>query len=148
MPHRSDRSRLRSVLVLVAAAGLLLALPACSSSGDGSDAGSAAVTTAAAAAPAPEAAALALEEDRAVIDVRTAEEFDAGHVEGAKLLSLQSETFADDIGALDPDVAYVVYCRTGNRSAQAAEQMRAIGLDVVDGGALADMEAAGWPTSS
>jgi phage shock protein E len=148
MHVRSDRPRFRSVLLLVVAAGLLLALPACSSSGEGSDAEPGATTSAPAAAPGPEAAALALEEDRVVIDVRTPEEFDEGHVEGAELISLQSAAFADDIAALDPDVDYVVYCRSGNRSAQAADQMREIGLDVVDGGALADMEEAGWPTSS
>lgn len=148
MPRRPDRPRLRSILLLLVASGLLLALPACSSSDDGGDGDGGAATSAPAAAPGPEAAALALDEDRVVIDVRTPEEFDAGHVEGAELISLQSETFADDIGALDPDARYVVYCRSGNRSAQAAEQMREIGLDVVDGGALADMEEAGWPASS
>ena len=43
---------------------------------------------------------------------------------------------------------YVVYCRTGNRSAQAASEMRAVGLDVYDGGGLDDMVTAGWPVAS
>ena len=48
---------------------------------------------------------------------------------------------------LDPDAAYVVYCRSGNRSAQAASVMAGAGLDVVDGGAMTDMVEAGWPAA-
>jgi rhodanese-related sulfurtransferase len=40
-----------------------------------------------------------------------------------------------------------VYCRSGNRSAAAADRMEAVGLTVLDGGALGDMTAAGWPTA-
>jgi rhodanese-related sulfurtransferase len=56
--------------------------------------------------------------------------------------------FDDAVAALDPAETYVVYCRSGNRSAQAAERMRAAGLTVLDGGALDDMLAAGWPPAS
>jgi rhodanese-related sulfurtransferase len=79
--------------------------------------------------------------------VRTPEEYAAGHVDGATLVNFQDPGFAAAIEELDPEVDYVVYCRSGNRSAQAATQMRAIGLDVTDGGALTDMAAAGWPTA-
>ncbi|MDQ3311334.1 MAG: rhodanese-like domain-containing protein [Actinomycetota bacterium] len=94
-----------------------------------------------------ESAALALEEDRTVIDVRTPEEFDAGAVAGAERIGLADEDFAERIAELDPATGYVVYCRTGNRSAQAATQMRAIGLDVLDGGGFDDMVDAGWPAT-
>jgi rhodanese-related sulfurtransferase len=96
--------------------------------------------------PGVEAATAALDEGRVVIDVRTAEEFDAGHVEGAERIGLADTDFAERIADLDPDEAYVVYCRSGNRSAQAASVMTGAGLDVVDGGALTDMAEAGWPT--
>ena len=92
-----------------------------------------------------EAATAALDEGRTVIDVRTVEEYDAGHVEGAERIGLADPDFAERIADLDPAETYVVYCRSGNRSAQAAAQMRAIGLDVVDGGGMDDMTAAGWP---
>jgi rhodanese-related sulfurtransferase len=94
-----------------------------------------------------EAATVALDEGRTVIDVRTVEEYDAGHVEGAERIGLADPDFAERIAALDPAESYVVYCRSGNRSAQAAEVMRAAGLTVLDGGALDDMAAAGWATA-
>ncbi|MFN8017126.1 MAG: rhodanese-like domain-containing protein [Acidimicrobiales bacterium] len=102
------------------------------------------MTAAAQPAAGQEAAAAALEDGRTVIDVRTQEEYDAGHIDGATLIDLQSSTFSDEIAKLDPEGAYVVYCHSGNRSAQAAAQMQAAGLDVVDGGGIGDMQAAGW----
>lgn len=99
-------------------------------------------------APGEEAAGVALDADRTVIDVRTPEEFEAGHVDDAQLIDIQGPDFAAQIADLDPDGEYVVYCRSGNRSAVATNEMRAIGLDVLDGGGLDDMSAAGWPTSS
>lgn len=99
-------------------------------------------------APGEESAAAALEADRTVIDVRTPEEYDAGHVEEAALIDIQGPDFADQIDELDPEGEYVVYCRSGNRSAVAATQMEAAGLDVLDGGGLDDMVAAGWPEAS
>src|SRR5690606_18476041 len=98
-------------------------------------------------APGAESAEAALADDRTVIDVRTPEEYDAGHVDGAERIGLADADFADRVADLDPDAAYVVYCRTGNRSAQAATIMREAGLDVVDGGAFDDMVAAGWPAA-
>lgn len=86
----------------------------------------------------------ALEQDAVVIDVRTPEEYDAGHIEGAQLLDIQSASFAAGVEQLDPEQTYVVYCRSGNRSATATDQMEAAGLTVLDGGAMGDMVAAGW----
>ena len=76
-------------------------------------------SSSAAPAAGQEAAAAALEQDAVVIDVRTPEEYDAGHIEGAQLLDIQSADFADGMAELDADQTYVVYCRSGNRSAAA-----------------------------
>ena len=138
---------MKRLLALTLFAALAVSLAACSSDGsEGSDGGAGSEPAASDDGPAPgqEAAAVALEEERVVIDVRTVEEFDAGHIAGAQRIGLADADFADQIGALDPEVDYVVYCRSGNRSAQAATQMRAIGLDVLDGGGMDDMTAAGW----
>lgn len=124
-------------VVLVAAGSLLLS--ACGGSEEQAGAGTP--------APGEPAAAAALDQDAVVIDVRTPEEYDAGHVQDAQLIDIQSPEFAAGIAELDPDQTYVVYCRSGNRSAVAAEQMRAEGLTVLDGGGLDDMTAAGWPTA-
>lgn len=72
-----------------------------------------------------------------VIDVRTADEFAEGHVQGARNLDLQNGDFEAALQQLDKSVPYSLYCRSGNRSATAAELMRNAGFaNVVDLGAL------------
>ena len=75
----------------------------------------------------------------AVIDVRTAEEYATGHLEGAMNIDVQAMDFKDQISKLDPNGTYVVYCRSGNRSGQAIEQMSALGFkNLTNGGAVAN----------
>jgi phage shock protein E len=81
----------------------------------------------------------------AVIDVRTPAEFAEEHVEGAVNLDVQAADFATKVAALDPAGTYLVYCRSGNRSAAAAATMTSAGLRVTDGGGLTDMKDAGYP---
>ncbi len=84
--------------------------------------------------------------DRTIIDVRTPEEFAAGHVAGALNYDVNGAAFSDQIAELDPEEPVLVYCRSGNRSAQAASQMEDIGIgDIADAGGLADLAAAGAP---
>jgi phage shock protein E len=66
--------------------------------------------------------------DAIIIDVRTPEEFAAGHLDGALLYNVQDPSFEANIAALDATATYVVYCRSGNRSAQAIERMKAVGF--------------------
>ena len=76
-----------------------------------------------------------------ILDVRTKEEFDAGHIAGAILVP--NETILDTQPELLPDLdaEILVYCRSGNRSAQAAKKLIAIGYtNVVDFGGIID-----WP---
>lgn len=51
-----------------------------------------------------------------VLDVRTPEEFESGHVEGAININYHSETFVEELNKLDKNKSYLVYCRTGRRS--------------------------------
>lgn len=79
-----------------------------------------------------------------VLDVRTPEEFAAGRLNGAQLLDFQSAAFVDELGALDRDTPYLVYCRSGNRSAQAVAKMQELGFTTVfemAGGVTAWQEA-------
>jgi len=76
-----------------------------------------------------------------ILDVRTKEEYDAGHIKGAILVP--NETIIDEQPDLLPDLdaEILVYCRSGNRSAQAANKLLAIGYtNVVDFGGIID-----WP---
>lgn len=93
-------------------------------------------------------AAVTLIADNArVIDVRTPEEFTQGHVAGAVNISVEASDFATRIGELDRDGRYVVYCRSGRRSAIAAQQMKSAGFtDVADAGGLDALTAAGIAT--
>jgi len=64
-----------------------------------------------------------------LIDVRTREEFEAGHIPGAVLNPVA------EIGSRLPDVPkdfpLVLYCRSGNRSAQAADILKRAGYTSV-----------------
>jgi rhodanese-related sulfurtransferase len=83
-----------------------------------------------------------------VLDVRTPEEFAAGHLAGAENIDFYAADFAERIDALDPGEPYVVYCRSGNRSGQASVLMADkdfASVTDVDGGIVA-WETAGLPT--
>jgi rhodanese-related sulfurtransferase len=69
--------------------------------------------------------------DLLVLDVRTAEEYAAGHVPGARNIAhdLLPARLAELADARDRDV--VVYCRSGRRSAIALETLRAAGFSRV-----------------
>lgn len=67
-----------------------------------------------------------------LIDVRTPEEYELGHITGAILHSVENiDTFDKN-----KDKTYYVYCKSGNRSAKASEYLAKQGYDVVnlDGG--------------
>ncbi len=74
--------------------------------------------------------------DTVVIDVRTASEYASGHLEGAVNIDFQSPEFASQISELDEELDYVVYCQSGNRSAQAVAEMTDEGLSVQDAGGV------------
>ena len=77
-----------------------------------------------------------------LIDVREAKEWDAGHVQGAQHLALSGF----DSAAMDPNVSYMVICRSGARSDKAMTMLHEAGFDAanVEGGMLA-WAAAGLP---
>ena len=69
--------------------------------------------------------------DAVVVDVRTPEEYDAGHIPGAINVDFRSPSFGASIGELDPTKTYLVYCRSGNRSGQATALMHSKGFSSV-----------------
>lgn len=78
-----------------------------------------------------------------LIDVRTPEEYASGHIEGAELVSLQSmQQGARPTAGQDKPI--YVYCRSGNRSNQAAALLRQAGYQhVVDLGAITHVQSIG-----
>ena len=63
-----------------------------------------------------------------IIDVRTAGEFNEGHIANAINIDVESMRFDEEIAALDKDVTYALYCRSGNRSSIAAGKMSDAGF--------------------
>lgn len=88
-----------------------------------------------------------LAEGAQLVDVRTKEEWDEGHLKGASLATVTEEGFIDKATAkLDPKKAVLVYCQSGKRSAAATQKLRAAGFTVHDlEGGIAAWKAAGKP---
>ncbi len=58
-----------------------------------------------------------------VLDVRTADEFKAGHIKGALNIDILKSNAYSKIDSLKHDATYVVYCRSGHRSGIAVKHM-------------------------
>jgi rhodanese-related sulfurtransferase len=87
-------------------------------------------------------------DSRVVIDVRSPAEVAEGAIVGATVLDFNAGEFEAKIGDYDRSAAYLVYCRSGNRSGQAVAIMKELGFtDVIDAGAYSDLAAAGAPTT-
>ncbi|MFZ9726627.1 MAG: rhodanese-like domain-containing protein [Candidatus Limnocylindrus sp.] len=85
---------------------------------------------------------------RVVIDVRSPAEVAEGAITGATVLDFNAGEFDAKIRDYDRNDAYLVYCRSGNRSGQAVAIMKELGFtDVIDAGAFSDLQAAGAPTT-
>lgn len=85
-------------------------------------------------------------EQGVVIDVRTQEEYEEGHLTKTdKLLDFTNGEFQVSLSKLDKDKTYYLYCRTGNRSGQAARIMKSEGFEkVYNIGGFEDLTNAGF----
>ena len=63
-----------------------------------------------------------------VLDVRTAKEFQQGHIEGAINIDYYADDFAEQLTALDPNIEYLVHCRSGVRSGKSLTILKSIGV--------------------
>ena len=64
------------------------------------------------------------DENAIVLDIRTLEEFECGFIKNAINYDIFEPEFRDDILKLDRDKLYLLYCRSGARSANAREFMK------------------------
>lgn len=119
---------LRKILAIGSAVVLSVGLASCST---GTPAG-------APGADGPGATATQVATKTVLLDVRSPEEFAAGHLEGAVLLDFNSGEFAQALPTLDPDTEYQLYCRSGNRAGQAITMMEQAGLNGTNLGSLED----------
>lgn len=77
-----------------------------------------------------------------IIDVRTKQEFEQGHINGATHIDIYSPSFEGAITDLDKTKSYLVYCTSGGRSLQATMFMRKNGFANVEnlGGGISSLE--------
>ena len=75
--------------------------------------------------------------DYILVDVRTLEEYESGHIQDAKHFDFYSELFQNDILNLDKSSSVILYCRTQNRSTKTANFLKENGykeINVLEGG--------------
>ncbi len=63
-----------------------------------------------------------------IIDVRTPQEFAAGHLENAQNIDWLGDNFDANAQKLDKTKPIFIYCKTNNRSSQAAEKLEELGF--------------------
>ena len=79
-----------------------------------------------------------LDEGAIIIDVRSAQEFDSGHIKGSKNISLDSlQTRFEEIRSLNKPV--ITVCQSGIRSSTAKAFLQGKGLKVINGGSWAGL---------
>ncbi|MEZ4854375.1 rhodanese-like domain-containing protein [Flavobacterium sp.] len=84
--------------------------------------------------------ALQKENNVQLLDVRTAQEYNESHLKNALNIDVNSDSFTEKASQLDKQKPVLVYCRSGHRSAKAAQQLKELGFTQVtdlDGGILA-----------
>ena len=90
---------------------------------------------------AEEAYEIMVSQEVVVVDVRTREEYDGGHIENAVLVPNESIGSEMPEALPDKDATLLVYCRSGRRSKDAAQTLLALGYQsVYDFGGVID-----WP---
>ncbi len=70
-----------------------------------------------------EFAKMVADKQNVILDVRTAKEFQAGHIAGAINLNVMSPDFDQKVAALDKSKTYLVHCASGVRSGRACEKL-------------------------
>lgn len=88
--------------------------------------------------------ALIADSSMQLLDVRTPEEYDEGHIAGATLVDVNDSSFIERaVAVLDKQCPVAVYCRSGRRSARAANLLVAQGFQVtnLNGGVMAWRDA-------
>lgn len=69
--------------------------------------------------------------DVIILDVRTPEEFAAGHLPNAQNMNWYDEDFVTKIEALSKSETIYVYCKKGGRSLKAQEKLKSLGYTKV-----------------
>jgi len=66
--------------------------------------------------------------DIVVLDIRTPDEFNEGHIENAINIDFWGDDFSSQLAKLDKNQTYLLHCRSGGRSSSALEIFRKMGF--------------------
>ncbi len=66
--------------------------------------------------------------DVVVLDVRTAREFNAGHIKNAINIDWYQSSFENNANKLDKNITYLIYCRSGNRTSKTKYMLIGMGF--------------------
>lgn len=83
--------------------------------------------------------------DLVILDVRTPDEFEAGHIAGAKNFDFYGDDFAAQLKGLDKSKEYLVHCASGVRSGKTVKEMAGFAHVYHMNGGFHAWEAAGKP---
>ncbi|WP_159018282.1 rhodanese-like domain-containing protein [Algibacter sp. L3A6] len=89
----------------------------------------------------PEELVVLLKEQKEIklIDVRTPEEYGAGHISRAENINFFSENFSESLAELDKEEPLVIYCKSGRRSGKSVATFKESGFTKIyelEGGVL------------
>lgn len=71
------------------------------------------------------------DENAQLLDVRTDDEYNAGHIADAQQIDYFSGDFKTQVAALDKEKPVLIYCASGNRSSKAIEVMKTMGFSEI-----------------
>ncbi|MDR6806688.1 rhodanese-related sulfurtransferase [Dyadobacter sp. BE34] len=81
-----------------------------------------------------------------LVDVRTPEEFDGGHLQYSQNINFNGPDFKTQIAKLDKNKPVYLYCRSGNRSGKAADTLKTLGFhSYYNIGGFEQLKADGFP---
>ena len=80
-----------------------------------------------------------------LVDVRTPNEFENGHLENATNINIRDKNFMEQMSKYKKNEPVYVYCRSGGRSMKAAKVLKANGYNVVNmNGGFTDWSSKGY----
>jgi rhodanese-related sulfurtransferase len=82
-----------------------------------------------------------------ILDVRTPQEYSEGHIAGAVNIDYYASDFKNRVDKLDKTNIYLIYCRTGIRSAAASKIISGLGFKNIYNmmGGITDWQTMGFP---
>ncbi len=69
--------------------------------------------------------------DFIILDIRTPQEYESGHLEDAINIDYYDENFREELDGLDKSKTYLMHCRSGGRSGRALQIMKELNFEEV-----------------